>query len=104
MFITAGEAWNGDITIFVHLEVRPDVEVEADQFLRGQRMPVPEGTAQVVLNVVVVTSLGQSHARDVLKDMEQGAVMEQEHHTKEARGGRSGKQRPRGHRLEPVPH
>ena len=54
-------------------------------------MPVAQGAAKVVLNVVVVTSLGQPHARDVLKDVEPGAVMEQEHDAKEARGWRGGK-------------
>ena len=47
--------------------------------------------------------LGQSHTRNVFKDVNSGAVVEQEEDPQEARGGRGGQERPGRDRLEPVP-
>ena len=47
--------------------------------------------------------LCESHRRNVFKDVDGGAVVEQQEDPQEARGGRGGQERPGRHRLEPVP-
>ena len=62
------------VAVGIDLLLVRHVHGDGREFLCGERMPVPDGAAEVLLGVVVVAPLRQPHGRDVLVHVHDAAV------------------------------
>ena len=59
--ITARKPRNCDEALLEDLQLWPDIEAERGELLRGERVPVPQRAAQVVLLVIIMAPGRQIH-------------------------------------------
>ena len=74
--LDGGQPRNGEVAVGKDLALVAHVDGEGHELLRGQRVPVPDRAAEVLLLVVVVAPLRQPHRGHVLVDLHPLAVQD----------------------------